>query len=597
MSDQSNSLRSLAKRRGFFHLTAENHGGEAGFWSYGPEGAAVKRRIEDAWRDRFVIKEGNVEIEAPTVMGESVFEASGHLGGFDDMLVKCAECNNPERADHLVEDSPHTELVEAESLPNERVEAIIAEHDIPCPKCGTSFAGQPVINHNLMFETQIGPGDSNPGYLRPETAQGIFTDFHRLKRYENGQLPFGVAQIGRAFRNEINPRGGLQRLREFTQAELEFFIDRENDVPDLDAVRDVSLTLYPIAEQNDSDGEPFDTTIGEAVDEGVIADPWIAYFIGRGKRWYTRIGVDPDRLRFRQHQEDERAHYASDCWDAEAEIDGSWIEITGYADRASYDLEKHQHHTGQDQAYQVFRNFDESITTVETTVDPDMSVLGPEYGSQADAVKSALEQKAETDPEAFEGDEVLIEVDGETHAIPVELTGFDRSEVIKEGEHIWPTIIEPSFGIDRIAYSVLHHAFTRDEVAESDDERTFMALDPEVAPTLAGVFPLRESVSDQAKSLADELQAQGIAVEFDDGGTIGRRYRRQDEVGTPFSITVDPDGVTEGSIDRVTLRDRDSTTQVWIPTDSLASVLQELRTGATEFSELLDNYSVRSNDD
>jgi glycyl-tRNA synthetase len=592
MTDHDDNLRSVAKRVGFFHQTAENYGGEGGLWTLGPHGTGVKRRIENDWRQRFTVEEGHVEIEAPTVMGEAVFEASGHLDGFDDMLVECPQCGQSERADHIVEDN--TDIEEAESLPNGEVESLIAEHDLVCPECGTELAGQSVIDHNLMFETSIGPGNSTPGFLRPETAQGIFADFHRLKQYENKQLPFAVTQIGRSYRNEISPRGGLERLREFTQAELEHFIDPAEHEPDLEQVREVPVTLYPSDAQQADDGAPFETTIGEAVEEGVIADPWIAYYIGIAKEWYVRIGIDPTRLRFRQHQPDERAHYASDCWDAETEINRDWLEVTGFADRGSYDLRKHGAHTGDETAYQIFRPFDEPRTEAQVVVDPDMSVIGPEFGEQADAIKQALERKGAADPSAFDGDTVTVELDDGEATVSTELVDVERVEVTKEGDHEHPKIIEPSFGIDRIVYSVLHHALEVDAVPGSDDQRTVMSLDPVVAPTLAAVLPLRDTVDDAAREVADELRSAGLPVEFDAGGRIGRRYRRQDEAGTPFCVTVDPEEVVDGSVERVTIRDRDSTAQVWVPVEDLAAELTALQAGAREFDDLLEAYQVRT---
>ncbi|TKX76952.1 glycine--tRNA ligase, partial [Halorubrum sp. SD626R] len=256
----ADGLTELAKRRGFFFGSNGAYGGTAGFYTFGPQGAALKRNVEDAWRDRFTIREGNREIEAPTIMPEAVFEASGHLEGFDDMLVECPECGESHRADHLVE--AVTDIEDAEALPGEEVEGLIADNEIACPSCGTPLAGEPVEAFNLMFATDIGPGDAQPGYLRPETAQGIFVEFPRLKEYARGNLPFGITQIGPAYRNEISPRGGLLRLREFTQAELEQFIDPEEDEPPLELVRDVEVRLHPAAEQEADDGESLDTTVG-----------------------------------------------------------------------------------------------------------------------------------------------------------------------------------------------------------------------------------------------------------------------------------------------------------------------------------------------
>ncbi|GKZ15019.1 glycine--tRNA ligase [Haladaptatus sp. T7] len=569
----------LAKRRGFFFQSSEAYGGVSGFYVYGPQGAALKRNIEDSWRDRFQVREGHREIEAPTVMPEPVFEASGHLDTFDDMLVECPECGESHRADHLIEDN--TDIEDAEAMPLSEVGDLIAEYDLHCPSCETPLAGEPVEDFNLMFETDIGPGSGHPGYLRPETAQGIFVEFPRLKEYARNQLPFGITQIGTAYRNEISPRKSIIRVREFTQAELEHFIDPETDEPPLHRVEDVEVTLYSAVEQNDDDGDYLRTTIGEAVEEGIIASDWVAYYLGVGQEWYERIGVDMDRFRFRQHLAGERAHYASDCWDAEAEIDGDWIEITGYAYRSDYDLSKHDKYSDED--FTIFRQYDEPKVVERATVDPDMSYLGPEFGGAAADIAEALQTLAERDRTAFDGDEVTVEADGDTYAIPVEKTGFSVEEVKESGEHIVPHVVEPSIGIGRVLYTVLDHAYDTDEI--EGETRTRLSLDPEIAPTTVGVFPLmdKDGMGETARDIAAELRSHGLDVVYDDSGNIGRRYRRQDEVGTPFCVTVDYEGLED---DTVTLRERDSTEQVRVAVDDLPNLIADLRSGERAFSEL-----------
>lgn len=580
----------LAKRRGFFFGANGAYGGTAGFYTFGPQGAALKRNLEDAWRDRFTLQEGNREIEAPTVMPEAVFEASGHLEGFDDMLVECGECGESHRADHLVEDA--TGIEDAEALPGEEVEELIRDHGIACPSCGSPLAGRDVEDFNLMFATDIGPGDGQPGYLRPETAQGIFVEFPRLKEYARGSLPFGITQIGPAYRNEISPRGGLLRLREFTQAELEQFIDPESDEPPLDRVEDVEIRLYPATAQDEEDGEYLDTTVGEAVAEGIIGSPWVGYYLGVAQEWYERVGVDMDRFRFRQHLPGERAHYAADCWDAESEVDGDWIEIAGFAYRGDYDLSKHDAYG--DDSFTVFKRYDEPKTVERATVDPDMSVLGPEFGGDAAAVAEALETLAGRDPDAFEDETVTVEVgegdERETHEVDADVANFSIETVTESGEHITPHVVEPSFGVGRTVQTLLAHAYETDEV--DGEERTYLSLAPEIAPRDAAVFPLvtnDEPLTDLADRVAADLRAAGLAVAYDDSGSIGRRYRRQDEVGTPFCVTVDRDGVEGDGPETVTVRERDSAAQVRVPVADLADELAALRTGGT-FDDLIDRY-------
>jgi len=576
--EELRTVAELAKRRGFFFPAVEAYGGVAGFYTYGPQGAALKRNVEEAWRDRFVTREGHVEISAPDVMPEPVFEASGHLDGFDDMMVECPACGESHRADHLVEDA--TGVEDAEALPIQEVESLFEEHDLACPDCGESLAGVAVEEFNLMFETSIGPGSGQPGYLRPETAQGIFVEFPRLKEYARNQLPFAVAQVGTAWRNEISPRRSLVRVREFTQAELEQFIDPETDEPNLEPVADVELTLYPASEQTADDGGYLTATVREAVEDGTL-DPWIAYYLGVAREWYESVGVDMDRFRFRQHLGGELAHYATDCWDAEAELGGNWVEITGFGYRSDYDLSKHDEHS--DEAFTVFRQYDEPRTVERATVDPDMSTLGPEYGGAAADIAEALSDLAERDPSAFDGDDVTVEADGERYTVPTEVADFSVETVTESGEHVTPHVIEPSFGIGRIVYTVLTHAYETDEV--DGEERTYLDLPARVAPTSVGVFPLmaRDGLDDRARELAADLRGAGFDVEYDDSGNIGRRYRRQDEVGTPYCVTVDYETLEQGT---VTVRERDSTEQARVDIEALPAELTALRTGAKALSDL-----------
>ena len=579
VEEELETVAELAKRRGFFFPASRAYGGVAGFYTYGPQGAALKRNVEDAWRDLFVTREGHMEIDGPTVMPEAVFEASGHLDGFDDMIIVCPECEASHRADHLIEDA--TKIEEAESLPIPEVEALIAEHDLDCPTCGAALTDVPVEEFNLMFETNIGPGTSSPGYLRPETAQGIFVEFPQLKQYARNQLPFGVAQIGTAWRNEISPRRALVRVREFTQAELEHFVDPETDEPPLERVADVELTLYPADEQEADDGDLIECTVAEAVEEGIVASDWVAYYLGLARDWYERVGVDMDRFRYRQHLPGELAHYAADCWDAEAELGGNWVEITGFAYRSDYDLSKHGEYS--DEAFTLFKQYDEPRTVERATVDPDMAVLGPEFGGQAGAVSDALETLVERDPQAFEGDSVEVEIDGESYTVDTEVANFAREEVTESGEHITPHVVEPSFGIGRIVYTVLTHAYERDTVDE--EERAFLDLPAAVAPTTVGVFPLmsKDGLAERAREIEADLRQAGFAVAYDDSGNIGRRYRRQDEVGTPYCVTVDYESL---ETDTVTIRERDSTDQARVDIADLPATLTALRTGATAVSEL-----------
>jgi glycyl-tRNA synthetase len=565
----SEKVAELSKRRGFFFQSAESYGGVAGFQTFGPEGAELKRNIENSWRETFSDSLGHREIEAPTIMPEPVFEASGHLDTFDDMILECPECGTSSRADHLVEDN--TEIEEAESFSHEKVEELIREHSLECPNCGEDLSNVAVEDFNLMFKTSIGPGGGQTGYLRPETAQGIFVEFPRLKEYARNQLPFGITQIGKAYRNEISPRKGLVRVRELTQAELEHFIDPEEDEPPIEDVEDIELKLYSREQQDAEDGEPQFMTVREAVEDEVVESDWIAYYLGIAKQWYEDIGVDMERFRFRQHQNDELSHYASDCWDAESQVDDDWIEITGFAYRGCYDLKKHDQYSRED--YTVFKEYDEPKTVEKNTVSPDMGFLGPEFGDKAGKIAEKLEELAEEEPEAFDADKVLVEVDGENYSVPTDKCNFSVEEVTENGEHILPHVVEPSFGIDRMVYTVLAHSYDEDEV--DGEERTVMRFSEEVAPTEVAVFPLmdKEGLSEKARDVADMLRGGGFSVKYDDTGNIGRRYRRQDEVGTPVCVTVDYETLEEDP-ETVTVRDRDSTEQERVEVSDLAERLR-----------------------
>ncbi|MFW6265627.1 MAG: glycine--tRNA ligase, partial [Halanaeroarchaeum sp.] len=411
-----------------------------------------------------------------------------------------------------------------------------------------------------------------------------------IEEYARGDLPFGVTQIGRAYRNEISPRNAVVRSREFTQAELELFVDPAEDEPALESVADLEAPLYSAEMQQDESGEPKTMTIGEAVERDVVADPWIAYYLGVAREWYDRVGVDMDRFRFRQHLPGELAHYSSDCWDAEADVsapgeDPEWIELAGFSYRSDYDLSKHAEHSGE--RFTVFREYDEPQTVERATVDPDMSYLGPEFGGRAADVAEALEALVERDRSAFDGEEVVVEIDGESIPVPTEKTGFSVDAVTESGRHITPHVVEPSFGVDRAVYTVLVHAYEEDTV--DHEERTVLRLPPAVAPTSVGVFPLmdKDGLGERARDLAERLRVAGFSVAYDDSGGIGRRYRRQDEIGTPFGVTVDYESLED---DTVTLRDRDTTAQIRVPEDSLADELVAIRDGDRRFADLRDDY-------
>ena len=572
--DKYDSVMELAKRRGFLWSSFEIYGGTAGFYDYGPLGAMLKRRMENIWRDIFVINEGYYEIEVPTIGIEDVFVASGHVGGFSDPLTECQKCHESFRADHLVEDVASN----PDTLSSDELTVIIKDNNITCPECEGELGG--VYEFNLMFSTSIGPGSKRIGYLRPETAQGMFVDFPRLLRFYREKLPFGVTQIGKAYRNEISPRQGVIRLREFTQAEAEIFVDpRDKSHPGFDSIKDYALNLYSDPAQS-SGQDSVEMNLGVAVEQGIIAHQFLAYAIALTQQFLLRVGVSPDRLRFRQHMKDEMAHYAVDCWDAEILSDRfGWVEIVGIADRTDYDLNAHSKVSKTDLS--VYVEYNEPRVVERTAVKPDMGKIGPAFKGKAKAVIEALNSM---DANNLSGDAITVNVGGEEVTISPDMFEVQQLTETIHGENIVPHVIEPSFGIDRTIYAVLEHAFREEDVEGEDEGRIVMGLKSEVAPVQAAVLPLltRDELKGPAREIESALKHKGVMAAYDDSGTIGRRYRRNDEIGTPYSITVDYDTIEDGT---VTIRDRDSMKQVRSPVDTIADTVHDLIHGHTRFED------------
>ena len=572
MGDVYDNVMELAKRRGFIWPSSECYGSIAGFIDYGPLGAMMKRRIENLWRDFYVIREGYYEIECPTVGTEAIYVASGHVKGFADKMIQCPHCGEYARADHIAEahGAEH-----AATLSKEALAKVI--QDLPCPACEEQIGFTEVFEFNLMFETTIGPGSQRKGYMRPETAQGIFTDFTRLVRFYRNKLPFGAVQIGKSYRNEISPRQGVIRLREFSQAEAEIFVHpEEKQHPRFGAYANYRVPLLGI-EQQEKGMDPVVTTMREAVDAGLVANEYVAYYVALTHEFMVRSGVDPAKLRFRQHLPDERAHYAEDCWDAEIHSARfGWVETVGIADRTDYDLRAHAGHSGD--SFTVFIPYDEVRYETRTRIVPDMGVLGPKYRGKAKAIADAL---ATTEPG---GEGVELTVEGERIFIPADIYEVREEEVEVRGEEIMPHVIEPSYGIDRIFYSILEHTY--DEEIVEGEVRRVLRLPPGIAPVQVAVFPLmtRDGLDEIAREIVHTLVTRGVLTQYDDNGAIGRRYRRQDEIGTPFAVTVD----YETKDDRtVTVRDRDTMQQIRYGIDDLPVLLASLLDGSVKFSALM----------
>lgn len=560
----SERVAELAKRRGFLYPSFDPYGGAAGFYDYGPLGARLKASIEDLFRRIYVVEEGCAEISCPAVTIEEVFVASGHVAKFDDPVVRCTNCRTPFRADHLVEEAGHKGDVSP--LGNEEIDALVRTLTIKCPSCGGAFG--PCYRQNLMFKTEIGPGSGKVGYLRPETAQGIFVDYPYLYRYFREQLPFGVCQIGRAYRNEISPRQGVIRLREFNQMEVEVFADPDHLThPRFPEVRDTVLRFVPKATQ-----QAEEMKVGDAVLKKVIANEALAYHLVLVHRLLTEAGLDAQRIRFRQHLDGERAHYARDTWDAEFQSERfGWVECVGIADRSAYDLTQHTKATGV--AMRAVRKYETPRTVERTTVRPNPAKLGPAFRKDAQAVAKALEAldpaHAQAAQEAGGAD---LTVGGREVHVPRDAYDVVTESVTVAGDEYVPNVIEPSYGVDRILYAILEHSLH--ETTKEGEPYTVLRLPARMAPIEVGVFPLmaRDGLDDEARALAKRLQTRGLRVQYDEAGAIGRRYARMDEVGTPFCVTVDYETKTDAS---ATVRDRDTTRQERVPLARLADHLRE----------------------
>lgn len=559
----------MAKRRGFLWPSFEIYGAIAGFWDFGPLGTILKRRIENLWRDFYVIGEGFYEMEGPTIGIEDVFIASGHVDGFVDLMVECKKCGGTFRADHLIQ-----ETMGAVELTEDGIKKMIKKHKIGCPECG-GVLGDPYA-FNLMFKTAIGPGSKRIGYLRPETAQNIFTDFGRLLRFYRDKLPFGVAQIGKAYRNEISPRQGVVRLREFTQAEAEIFVHpNEKHHPRFGSVADTVLRLY--SEEEQDGGDVIEIAVGEAVEKGTIAHQFLGYHIVLVQSFLTEVGIPLDRLRFRQHRADERAHYAVDCWDAETLTDRfGWIELVGIADRTDYDLKSHSKQTHADM--EVFISYDRPKTVERLVIKPNMGILGPKFKDMATKIADILKTLS---IDQLGGEEITIHLDGK--AIRIDPGWIEYSRVTEEvhGEYVVPHAIEPSYGIDRIVYALLEHSFDEEGV-EGGEVRIVLRIPPKIAPVQVAVFPLltKSDLIGCARGVESLLRQNKLMVEYDESGTIGRRYRRHDEIGTPLAVTIDHQTLEDNT---VTIRDRDSMRQVRVKIDGVVEIVCGLLSGDVPF--------------
>ena len=445
----------LCKNRGYVFPGSEIYGGLANSWDYGPLGVEFKNNVKKAWLKKFVQESPyNVGLDAAIIMNPQTWVTTGHVSSFSDPLLDCRACKARHRADKLIGEE-HPE-VNVDAMSFDEMDAFIAEHeDIVCPVCG-KHDFTPIRKFNLMFKTAIGVTEdsSSTCYLRPETAQGIFVNFANIQRTTRKKLPFGVAQIGKSFRNEITPGNFIFRVREFEQMELEFFCKPDTDLE------------------------------------------WFQYWRSYCKNFLLTLGLKEENLRLRDHDPEELCFYSKATTDFEYKFSFGWGELWGVADRTNYDLTQHQEHSGKSLEY-----FDPETNT----------------------------------------------------------------------KYI-PYVIEPSLGVERLFLSIVTEAYDEEVVdAEKNDTRVVMHFHPALAPYKAAVLPLSKKLSEKAREVYAVL-AKHFPVDFDETGSIGKRYRRQDEIGTPFCITVDFETVENDNC--VTIRDRDTMEQVRMPIDELVAYLE-----------------------
>jgi glycyl-tRNA synthetase, dimeric type len=454
-------ITALAKSRGFVFPGSEIYGGLANTWDYGPIGVELKNNVKKAWWKKFVQESKyNVGLDAAILMNPKTWVASGHVGGFADPLIDCKSCKARFRADKLIEDyikeTDHMEVT-VDGWSNEKLEGFIKEKAIKCPECGKSDFTS-IRQFNLMFKTFQGVTEDSKAeiFLRPETAQGIFVNFKNVQRTSRKKMPFGIAQVGKSFRNEITPGNFTFRTREFEQMELEFFCRPGTDM---------EWFLY-----------------------------WKEYCIS----WLKSLGLDEENIKMRDHEKEELSHYSNATTDIEYRFPFGWGELWGIADRTDFDLKQHIEYSGQDMSYQ--------------------------------------------DPET--------------------------------NEKYVPYCIEPSLGADRVTLAFMVDAYDEEILTDAkgkEDVRTVMRFHPALAPFKAAVLPLTKKQCSQAEELHEEL-SKYFMVDYDVPGSIGKRYRREDEIGTPFCITVDFDTETDKS---VTIRDRDTMEQIRIPITEVRKYIED----------------------
>ncbi|MCE4623345.1 MAG: glycine--tRNA ligase [Caldisphaeraceae archaeon] len=573
-SDLYDKIIELAKRRGFFWPSYEIYGGLSGFYDIGPFGLNLKRKIIEAWRQMFIKDHQGfvVEVETPLVGPSIVYEASGHVENFTDPIIRCKECGRIYRADHLVEEKLG---INAEGLSILELESIIKSKGLRCPVCNGELEG--VRNFNLLFKTQIGPYEGNDGFIRPELAQGIFVAFKRIFESLRGKLPLGIAQVGKVGRNEISPRQGMIRLRDFTIMEMEFFFDPEKcSCKFVDKYYDKKVNILPY--ELKSKGMGFiTTTLKDAIKKGYIMNKCMAYWMLIGKQFLQSIGVPEDNMYFEEKGEKERAHYSKQTFDHMVKTSRwGWVEVAGYSYRSDYDLSKHE--TYSRTSLKVFEPFERPQVVKRKRVIINKAYIGKAFRSKA---KYVLERIENLDIEyiisELKNKNALI-VDG--MKIPKEAIKIVEKEEKVSGRKFIPHVVEPSFGVDRLLYIALEYAY------KEKNGRVVLSFPRAFSPLDAVVLPLiedDEKLTEKAKYLYSYLISEGFNVMYDDTGSIGKRYARADEIGIPAAFTIDYQTLED---DTVTIRDRDTWEQVRVKISDAPEILKKFIYNSTDIKQL-----------
>jgi len=579
----------LIKRKMFVVPSFEIHGAVGGLFDLGPPACAVKANLINLWRKHFVLQENMLEMECTNLTPEVVLKTSGHVDKFTDFMVKDSKTGECFRADKLLEDfiDNHLEKTpnlssseidelrliqrQADSYSKEELQALFQRLNI------TSPAGNELTEpfaFNLMFKTNIGPEGTSVGYLRPETAQGLFVNFRRLLDLNQQRIPFAAAQIGTGFRNEISPRGGLIRVREFCMAEIEHFVHpNQKNHPKFADLANKELILFSSENQVGS-GLVEKMTIGQAVRDGIVNNETLGYFMARTQLFFELIGINPQKIRFRQHLKTEMAHYACDCWDAEVYISDKWIECVGHADRACYDLQVHSKATNQPMIAKQMLSEPKLVDVIQ--IETDKKLIGLTFKKDQKKVHELFQELSEDEQKLAEFEQAL-ETNGTANlgGFTIEKNMVKITKVKKNvfEEKFTPSVIEPSFGIGRVLYALLEHSFSQ---RENDEQRCVMSFKPYIAPIVCGIYPLmpQDIFVPHVQRVASLFNEAEITNKVDSSsGSIGKKYSRADEIGIPFGVTVDHETLSQNT---VTLRERDSCAQVRIPINDLLPVVKSI---------------------